>query len=179
MLGPWPGLWKDCSAPGGKLNPRPSWSVRIRIPGLTSGAGGEIRASDAAMFCTSPPLLLVLCWRFEVGGGMKGVVEPEGDFAGASVVMVDWEEEREKVLASGARCVSFSSVVCQRQGVKIEVMPTPLGIAVDRAGWDWRRRTLGELPRHGWRWRGLWCRKEVGGRRGTAVGSKFELRSVQ
>jgi hypothetical protein len=42
-------------------------------------------------------------------------------------VMVDWEEEREKVLASGARCVSFSSVVCQRQGVKIEVMPTPLG----------------------------------------------------
>jgi hypothetical protein len=37
-------------------------------------------------------------------------VEPEGDFAGASVVMVDWEEEREKVLASGARCVSFNSV---------------------------------------------------------------------
>jgi len=45
-----------------------------------------------------------------VGAGMEGVVEPEGDFAGASVVMVDWEEEREKVLASGARCVSFNSV---------------------------------------------------------------------
>lgn len=43
---------------------------------------------------------------------MEGVVVPEGDFAGASVVMVDWEEEREKVLASGARCVSFNSVWC-------------------------------------------------------------------
>jgi hypothetical protein len=62
------------------------------------------------MFCVSLPLLLVLCWRFEVGAGMEGVVEPEGDFAGASVVMVDWEEEREKVLARGARCVSFNSV---------------------------------------------------------------------
>jgi hypothetical protein len=110
MLEPWPGLWKDCSAPGGKLNPCPSCRVKIKIPGLTSGAGGDIRASDAAMFCVSLPLLLVLCWRFEVGAGMEGVVEPEGDFAGASVVMVDWEEEREKVLASGARCVSFNSV---------------------------------------------------------------------
>ena len=45
-----------------------------------------------------------------MGAGMEGVVEPEGDFAGASAVMVDWEEEREKVLASGARCVSFNSV---------------------------------------------------------------------
>lgn len=44
-----------------------------------------------------------------MGAGMEGVVEPEGDFAGASVVMVDWEEEREKVLARGARCVSFNS----------------------------------------------------------------------
>jgi hypothetical protein len=63
------------------------------------------------MFCVSLPLLLVLCWRFEVGAGMEGVVEPEGDFAGASVVMVDWEEEREKVLARGARCVSFNFLV--------------------------------------------------------------------
>ena len=62
------------------------------------------------MFCVSLPLLLVLCWRLEVGAGVEGVVEPEGDFAGASVVMVDWEEEREKVLARGARCVSFNSV---------------------------------------------------------------------
>lgn len=66
------------------------------------------------MFCASLPLLLVLCWRFEVGAGMDGVVDAEGDLAGASVVMVDWDEEREKVLARGARCVSFNSVLCQR-----------------------------------------------------------------
>ena len=75
------------------------------------------------MFCVSLPLLLVLCWRFEVGAGMDGVVEPEGDFAGASVVMVDWDEEREKVFASGARCVSFNSAVCQRHGGEIDCCP--------------------------------------------------------
>ena len=119
-LEPCPGLWNDCSAPGGKLKPRPSCSVKIKVPGLTSGAGGEIRASDAAMFWASPPLLLVLCCRFEVGAWMDGVVEPEGDFAGASVVMVDCEEDREKVLARGARCVSFNSVLGQRCEVEIE-----------------------------------------------------------
>lgn len=40
---------------------------------------------------------------------MPGVGGPDGDLAGASAVMVDWEEEREKVFARGARCVSFSS----------------------------------------------------------------------
>lgn len=134
MLEPWP-LWNDCSAPGGKLNPCPSWRVKIRIPGLTSGAGGDIRASDAAMFCVSLPLLLVLCWRFEVGAGMEGVVEPEGDFAGASAVMVDWEEEREKVFASGARCVSFNSAVCQRHDVASECCPT--AGRVSKAQRDW------------------------------------------
>lgn len=34
-----------------------------------------------------------------------------GDFAGASGVMVDWEDEREKVLARGARWVSLSFFV--------------------------------------------------------------------
>jgi hypothetical protein len=125
MLEPWPGRWKDCSAPGGKLNPCPSWRVKIKIPGLTSGAGGEIRASDAAMFCASLPLLLVLCWRLEVGAGIEGVVEAEGDFADASVVMVDWEEER--------------------QGVEIGLSPPGVG----KSGRHWRGRTLGELPRHG------------------------------
>ena len=119
-LEPWPGLWNDDSAPGGRLKPRPSCSVKIKIPGLTSGAGGEIRASDAAMFWVSFPLLLVLCCRFEVGVWMDGVVEPDGDFAGASAVMVDWEEDREKVLAKGARCVSFSSMLGQRSEVEIE-----------------------------------------------------------
>jgi len=54
------------------------------------------------MFCGSAPLLLA---------GGAGVVVPvlvldvetEGDLAGASGTMVDWEEEREKVLARGAR----------------------------------------------------------------------------
>lgn len=57
MLEPWPGLAKACSAPGGKLNPRPSCSVTIRIPGLTGAGGGDINASEAAMFCASEPLL--------------------------------------------------------------------------------------------------------------------------
>jgi hypothetical protein len=47
------------------------------------------------------PLLLV-------GAGTGGV---EGDLESESGVMVDWEEEREKVLARGARWVSLSSVV--------------------------------------------------------------------
>jgi len=42
---------------------------------------------------------------------VPGVVVAEGDFAGASLVIVDCEEEREKVLASGARCVSLSSIL--------------------------------------------------------------------
>jgi hypothetical protein len=96
--------------------------------------------------CASLPLLLVLCWRFEVGAGIDGVEVPEGDFAEASVAMVDWEEEREKVLASGARCVSFNSVVCQRHGVESGWCACDVG--VDRWGGHWRRRTLGELPRH-------------------------------
>lgn len=78
---------------------------------------------------------------------MEGVVEPEGDFAGASAVMVDWEEEREKVFASGARCVSFNSAVCQRHNVGIECWPT--AGSVGRVRGQWRRHTLGELPRHG------------------------------
>lgn len=54
------------------------------------------------MFCASLPLLLVLCCRLEVGVWVPGVGGPDGDLAGTSV-MVDWEEEREKVLARGAR----------------------------------------------------------------------------
>jgi hypothetical protein len=36
-----------------------------------------------------------------------------GDLESDSGVMVDWEEEREKVLARGARWVSLSSMQCQ------------------------------------------------------------------
>ena len=42
----------------------------------------------------------------------EGVVDERGDLAGASGVMVDCDEEREKVLARGARCVSLSSAIC-------------------------------------------------------------------
>ena len=81
--------------------------MRIRIPGLAGATGGETIASDAAMFCASDPLLVG-------AGAVIGVCVPEdvGDLAGASGVMVDCEEEREKVFARGARWVSLSSVIC-------------------------------------------------------------------
>lgn len=88
--------------------------MTIRIPGLTGAGGGDINASEAAMFCASEPLLdgaRVEDW--ESGVERPGVVEPDGDLAGASGVMVDCEEEREKVLARGARCVSLSSIFHQ------------------------------------------------------------------
>lgn len=59
------------------------------------------------MFCASAPLLLA------VGTGVL-VPEAVGDLAGASGVMVDCEEEREKVLARGARWVSLSSTRSQQ-----------------------------------------------------------------
>lgn len=83
--------------------------MTIRIPGLTGAGGGDINASEAAMFCASGAR--VEDW--ESGVERPGVVEPDGDLAGASGVMVDCEEEREKVLARGARCVSLSSIFHQ------------------------------------------------------------------
>lgn len=77
----------------------------------------------------------------EVSVALPGVDSPDGDLAWLSA-MVDCEEEREKVFASGARCVSFSSMLRQPR--------------VD----DWERETaafhrlvegvltLCELPRH-------------------------------
>jgi len=65
--------------------------------------------SDAAMPCTSAPLPVGGVELWLSGVRLPGVVEAEGDFAGASL-MADWEEEREKVLARGARCVSLSSM---------------------------------------------------------------------
>jgi hypothetical protein len=79
--------------------------VRIKIPDLAGATGGDTIASEAAMPCMSAPLLLL------VGAGTGGVLSP--DAVGedlSSAVMVDCEEEREKVLARGARCVSLSSV---------------------------------------------------------------------
>ena len=49
------------------------------------------------MPCGSAPLLV------GAGCGIEGVPESVGDCFGASGVMVDWEEERENVLARGAR----------------------------------------------------------------------------
>lgn len=69
-----------------------------------------------------------------------------GDLAGASGVMVDWEDEREKVLARGARWVSLSS---ERHGQLYACC------SAARLTWgpvmDWGRKvppTLGEFPRH-------------------------------
>lgn len=61
------------------------------------------------MPCISAPLLECAC---EVGVAEPEVDSPDGDLAGLSA-MVDCEEEREKVFASGARCVSLSSTLCQ------------------------------------------------------------------
>lgn len=86
--------------------------MRIRIPGRTTTAGGDVRASEAAMPCGSAPLLLA-------DGGASGDVCEVGvcapvagvpAFAAGSLTMVDCEEDREKVFASGVRCVSLSSV---------------------------------------------------------------------
>ena len=81
----------------------------MRIPGLAGATGGEIMVSEAAMPWTSAPLLGagVGCGGVEVGA--VAVTVALGDLAGSSEVMVDWEEEREKVLARGARWVSLSS----------------------------------------------------------------------
>jgi len=59
------------------------------------------------MFRTSAPLAVLVGVGAGCGTGVcvPGVVEAEDEGFGVvdSVVMVDWEEEREKVLARGAR----------------------------------------------------------------------------
>ena len=63
------------------------------------------------MPCVSALPLLVVEAAWEVGGVCVPEVEVVvGDLESDSGVMVDWEEEREKVLARGARWVSLSSV---------------------------------------------------------------------
>ena len=49
----------------------------------------------------------------DTGVCIPGVVGADGGLAGVSV-MVDWDEEREKALEMGARCVSLSSIGSQR-----------------------------------------------------------------
>jgi hypothetical protein len=82
---PWRG-WKICSAPEGREKPRPSWKVRIKIPGLRGGAGGDELASEAGV----PKAL-----------GSLTVVDETG-FGAGSGKMVEVEDERPKE-ASGAR----------------------------------------------------------------------------
>ncbi len=77
----------------------------MRIPDLAGATGGETMASEAAMPWLSAPLLDVV-----VEAVVGGVDRPEeAAEALSSETSVDWEEEREKVLARGARCVSLSS----------------------------------------------------------------------
>ena len=89
--------------------------MRIRIPGLAGATGGDIMFSEAAMPWVSGLPLLVVGAACEIGGvcAPAEVVVAVGDLASDSGVIVDVEEEREKVLASGARCVSFSSTLRQ------------------------------------------------------------------
>jgi hypothetical protein len=90
--------------------------VRIRIPGLRGGAGGEEVGSEAAVHCqwdccteTIADGVLMLPWV-----SLRVVDEARGLFVGfcaASGVMVEVDDDREKVFASGARCVSLSFFV--------------------------------------------------------------------
>lgn len=92
MLLPWLGFWNADSAPGGKENPLPSWSVRIRIPGFAGATGGDIMFSEAAMPCGSGLPLLVVGTACDVGGVWVPevvVVVGVGDLDSASGVMVD------------------------------------------------------------------------------------------
>ena len=96
-------------------------------------------ASEATMpFVSGLPLLVV-----GVACDVGGVWDPEvvvvvGDLESASGVMVDWEEDREKVLARGARWVSLSSISCQ-PSIHSE---WPLPILIQGV------RTLRQFPRH-------------------------------
>lgn len=71
--------------------------------------------SEAAMPCVSAFPLLVVGAALDGGGvwATEAVDVVVGDLDSSLGVIVDVEEERENVLASGARCVSFSSTLRQ------------------------------------------------------------------
>lgn len=82
----------------------------MRIPGFNGGAGALAFASDAAVTCQ-------LHYYHTARTQMGGVPIPLGSLASGLVevglgvsTMVDVDEERLKVFASGARWVSLSSV---------------------------------------------------------------------
>lgn len=76
--------------------------------------------SDAAMPFVSTPLLLGASVDCESGVDVPGVDGWEGDLAGASCASADWDDEREKVFARGARCVSLSSVNVMELAICLE-----------------------------------------------------------
>ena len=85
--------------------------MRIRIPGFAGATGGDIIFSDAEIPCGSAFPLLVAGAVWDVGGvWVPEIVPVVGELVSLSGVMVDVEEEREKVFARGARCVSLSSI---------------------------------------------------------------------
>ena len=86
--------------------------MRIKIPGFAGATGGDTIDSEATIPCVSGLPLIVVVVVCDVGGvWVPGVVVVVvvGDLESASGTMVDWEVDREKVLARGARWVSFSS----------------------------------------------------------------------
>jgi len=106
--------WKACSAPAGRENARPSCKVMIRIPGLRGFAGGVALASEAAVVGLSATCVFFLL------SALQGIPMPFGSsegtegaeargLVGFSFMIVEVEDERLNVLASGARWVSFSS----------------------------------------------------------------------
>jgi hypothetical protein len=98
--------------------------VTIRIPGLRGGGGGAALASEAAVAMSA-------FGRAEAAG--EYVLMPFGSLGSTAVVLLDMlavdalgvadslltmvevDEDRLKVLARGARCVSLSSVTVRRR----------------------------------------------------------------
>ena len=91
----------------------PSCRVTIRIPGRRGGGGAAAFASDAAATVSNRALSRM--WAgyapIPLGSFESARVEPLLTEPVWSLTMVDVDDERLKVLASGARCVSLSFLV--------------------------------------------------------------------
>jgi hypothetical protein len=88
----------------------------MRIPGRRGGAGGAVFASEAAAKCQrqeSPSICeATIPMPFGSLGSTRVVaLLAELDVLGCSLTIVEVDDDRLKVFARGARCVSFSFLV--------------------------------------------------------------------
>lgn len=89
----------------------------MRIPGFNGAIGGDALVSEASargncQRCLTAKGVIDGVVRMPLGSSETVVLFARGlvDFAVESFVIVEVDEERLNVLASGARCVSLSSV---------------------------------------------------------------------